>query len=127
MSYRILADFVVLLHLAFVLFVLFGGLLVLKWKRCALIHIPAFFWGALIEFTGWICPLTPLENWLRQKGGERGYSDGFIEHYIVALLYPASLSRRLQITFGILVLIVNLGVYGYIVWRGRRANRALKQ
>lgn len=122
MPYGFLADLVVLVHFAFVLFVVLGGLLVLKWKRLAWVHVPAFLWGALIEFAGWICPLTPLENWLRVKGGVTGYRSGFIEHYILPVLYPTLLTRRLQIALGLLVLGVNLGIYGWLLRRSVRAK-----
>ncbi|TLY26170.1 MAG: DUF2784 domain-containing protein [Nitrospirae bacterium] len=114
--YQIFADLVVILHLAFVVFVLFGGLLVLWWRRVAWIHLPAVAWGAAIEFGGWICPLTPLETWLRMQGGEGGYNSDFIEHYILPLLYPAGLTREEQIALGAVVLAVNLAIYGW-VWR----------
>jgi uncharacterized protein DUF2784 len=116
MIYRALADFVVLLHMAFVLFVAIGGLLVFKWRRVAWFHIPAALWGALIEFAGWVCPLTPLENWLRRRGGEAGYQTGFIEHYLLPLIYPAPLSRGLQVALGLLVVGVNLAIY-WRIWR----------
>ncbi|HEX5085878.1 MAG TPA: DUF2784 domain-containing protein [Blastocatellia bacterium] len=116
MIYRALADFVVLIHMAFVLFVAIGGLLVFKWRRVAWFHIPAALWGALIEFAGWVCPLTPLENWLRRRGGEAGYQTGFIEHYILPLIYPAPLSRGLQVVLGLLVLGFNLAIY-WRIWR----------
>lgn len=122
MPYGFLADLVVLVHFAFVLFVVLGGLLVLKWKRLAWVHVPAFLWGALIEFAGWICPLTPLENWLRVKGGITGYRSGFIEHYILPVLYPTLLTRRLQIALGLLVLGVNLWIYGWLLRRSVRAK-----
>lgn len=116
MVYRVLADLVVVIHLAFVLFAVLGGFLVLKWKRWAWIHVPTVVWAALIEFAGWVCPLTPLENLLRERGGEIVYRSSFIEHYILPLLYPTVLTRRLQITLGLLVLILNLVIYGW-VWR----------
>jgi hypothetical protein len=116
MIYRALADFVVLIHMAFVLFVAIGGLLVFKWRRVAWFHIPAALWGALIEFAGWVCPLTPLENWLRRRGGEAGYQTGFIEHYLLPLIYPAPLSRNLQVVLGLLVLGFNLAIY-WRIWR----------
>ena len=122
MPYGFLADLVVLVHFAFVLFVVLGGLLVLKWKRLAWVHVPAFLWGALIEFAGWICPLTPLENWLRVKGGVTGYRSGFIEHYILPVLYPTLLTRRLQIALGLFVLGVNLGIYGWLLRRSIKAK-----
>ena len=127
MLYRIVADLVVALHFAFVLFVVFGGVLVLKWKRSALVHIPAALWGVVIEFAGWVCPLTPLENWLREKGGAAGYRGSFVEHYLEPLLYPAALTRGLQIAFGVFALIVNFGVYGYVVWRNARAANSERE
>lgn len=117
MGYHVLANLVLVLHFAFVLFVVLGGFLVLKWRSLAWIHVPAFIWGTLIEFTGWVCPLTPLENWLRAKGGGLVYRAGFIEHYILPLLYPATLTRSLQIFLGLLALSFNLGLYGWILWR----------
>ena len=116
MLYRIVADLVVILHLAFVVFVLVGGALVLWWRRAVWLHLPAVAWGAAIEFGGWICPLTPLENWLRLQGGESRYSSDFIEHYVLPLLYPAGLTREVQVALGAIVLAVNLAIYGW-VWR----------
>jgi hypothetical protein len=121
MLFRIAADLVVATHLAFVLFVVFGGFFVLKWKRSAWAHIPAALWGVVIEFAGWVCPLTPLENWFREKGGAQGYSGSFVEHYLEPVLYPAALTRGLQIALGFFALIVNLGIYGYVAWRNARA------
>jgi hypothetical protein len=117
MVYHFLANFVVIYHLVFVIFVVLGGFLVIKWRSLAWLHVPAFLWGALIEFTGWWCPLTPLENWLRAASGEQVYRGDFIEHYIFPLLYPANLTRDAQKFLGILVLLVNLGLYGWILWR----------
>lgn len=116
MLYRIVADLVVILHLAFVVFVLVGGLLVLRWRRLAWLHLPAAVWGAAVEFGGWICPLTPLESSLRMQGGESGYSSDFIEHYVLPLLYPSGLTREVQVALGAVVLVVNLAIYGW-VWR----------
>ncbi len=113
MIYRLTADLVVLIHLAFILFAVLGGFLVLRYRRCALIHLPALVWAVLISFAGWICPLTPLENWLRERGGLLGYETSFIEHYILPVIYPGELTRRMQIFLGLLVLIINLGIYGY--------------
>lgn len=120
MAYRLLADLVVLVHLAFVLFAVLGGLLALQWPRAALVHIPAAAWAALIEFAGWICPLTPLENHLRRLGGELGYSGGFVEHYVIPLLYPVGLTRPSQVILGALVLALNVAVYTAVVRRHRR-------
>ncbi len=125
MIYRALADLVLVVHLAFVLFVVLGGLLVLKWPRLAWLHVPAAVWGVLIEYKGWICPLTPLENSFRARGGGAGYSGGFIEHYIQPLLYPAGLTRGTQIVLGSLALLVNLTAYGVVIARRSRSGREL--
>ena len=122
MIYRVLADLVLVIHLAFVLFVVLGGLLVLEWSRLAIVHVPAAIWGALIEFTGWICPLTPLENSLRMRGGEAGYSGGFIQHYVQPTLYPAGLTRSTQLVLGSVVLLINLAAYAIVVWRLRSVS-----
>jgi len=114
-----LADVVVGVHFIFILFVILGGLIVLRWKRWAWIHIPCFLWGALIEFSGWFCPLTPMENWLRQSGGEAGYPTPFVEHYILPILYPTELTRELQIVLGLIVIAINIGVYGWLWHRTR--------
>jgi Protein of Unknown function (DUF2784) len=115
--YRGFADLVLVVHLAFVLFVVLGGLLVLRRPWIAWLHIPAAIWGLLIEYTGWICPLTPLENSFRMQGGDAGYSGGFIEHYIHALLYPAGLTRSSQVVLGSIALILNLAAYGILISR----------
>jgi hypothetical protein len=121
--YRLLADGVLLLHLAFVLFVVLGGLLVLRSPSVAWLHIPAAIWGVMIEYTGWICPLTPLENSFRTRGGQTGYSEGFIQHYIQPVLYPAGLTRATQVALGSLLLILNLAAYGVVISRMRRTSR----
>lgn len=122
---EIAADLVVLLHFAFILFVVLGGFFALKWRRLAWLHVPAAMWGALIEFTGGVCPLTPLENLLRQAGGTPGYPSGFIEHYILPLIYPADLTRELQFFLGLGVVILNAVAYSiWFAWRKKReANR----
>lgn len=120
MIYRALADLVLVVHLAFVLFVVMGGLLVLRWPWIAFIHIPAAIWGVFIEYTGGICPLTPLENSLRRTGGQAGYSGGFIDHYIQPMLYPVGLARGTQIVLGSLALLVNLVAYGLVIARMKR-------
>jgi hypothetical protein len=119
MLYRFLADLVVVLHLGFVLFVVLGGLFALRWPRSAWFHLPAAIWGAGIEFFQGICPLTPLENHLRQLGGEAGYSGGFVEHYVLPVLYPAGLNQNLQLGIGSFVILLNVAVYT-VVWRRRR-------
>ena len=122
MIYRWLADGVLLLHLGFVLFVVLGGLLVLRWPGVAWLHLPAAIWGVLIEYTGWICPLTPLENSFRTRGGQTGYSGSFIQHYIQPLLYPAGLTRSTQVALGSLLLILNLAAYGVAISRKRHSS-----
>lgn len=117
MFYTLTADAVVLLHLAFVIFVVAGGLLVFRWRRVALLHLPAVVWAALLEFRGWLCPLTPLELKLRASGGQAGYGGGFIEHYILPVLYPAELDKVMQVEIGSLVIAVNIAVYGWLLWR----------
>lgn len=118
MSHEIAADLLVLLHFAFILFVVLGGFLALKWRRLAWLHVPAAIWGALIEFTGGICPLTPLENLLRQAAGSQTYSSGFIEHYILPLIYPAGLTHDIQLFLGVGVVLVNALVYS--LWLAQR-------
>jgi hypothetical protein len=122
MLFRILADATVVLHLAFVLFVVAGGLLVLRWPRVAWVHLPAAAWGAWIEFAGWICPLTPMENWFRQRGGQTGYTVSFVDQYVLPVLYPAALSRETQWVLGGFVMAVNIGVYVLVLRRARRSG-----
>ena len=122
MLYRLLADLIVLLHFGFVLFAVLGGFLV-WWRRwIAWLHVPALLWAATIEFTGGICPLTPLENWFRQRGNEAGYSGGFIEQYVIAILYPGGLTRNIQLVLGTAVLVINLFIYGWVLVRARRSH-----
>jgi hypothetical protein len=116
------ADVLVLLHFAFVLFVVLGGLLVVKWPKVTYLHLPAAAWGALIEFSGWICPLTPIENRLRRAGGEAEYTGRFIEHYILPVLYPSELTRELQLTIGTAVILVNGLFYALLIIRKRRGK-----
>jgi hypothetical protein len=119
--FRVFADLTLVLHLAFVVFVIFGGLLALRRPAIAWLHLPAAAWGVWVELAGWVCPLTPLENWFRELGGGTAYSSGFVERYLVPTLYPASLSRELQWMLGGSVLLVNAAVYAvsYIRWRRR--------
>lgn len=112
MLYRILADILVILHLAFVCFVVLGGLLVLRRRRWAWVHLPAAVWGALVEFMGWICPLTPQEVRLRMLGGEGGYTGGFVENYLIPLLYPGNLTQGHQVVLGLFVVALNIFFYG---------------
>ncbi len=120
MPLRLAADAVLLLHLGFIAFVLLGGLLALRWPRAAWVHLPAAAWGVWIELSGALCPLTPLENRLRAAAGQAGYEGGFIEHYLLALIYPAGLTREVQWVLAALVVAANLAIYAW-VWRRRRA------
>ena len=122
MGFRGLADLVLIVHLLFVVFVVAGGLLVLCWPRLIWVHVPVALYGALIEFVGFICPLTPLEIWLRRRGGEAGYEGGFVEHYITAALYPTGLTREIQIAIGVGVLVLNAIVYAVVLRRRRMAR-----
>jgi hypothetical protein len=122
MSYRLLADLVLILHATFVAFVMLGALLVLRWPRVAWLHVPVVTWGAGIEFLGGICPLTPLENHWRALAGQLGYPGGFVEHYIVSLLYPDGLTRRVQLVLGALALVVNVAIYAWALCRLRTTH-----
>jgi hypothetical protein len=120
MPFSVLADLVVVIHFLFVLLVIFGGFLSLYKQGWAWLHIPAAIWGAFIEFTGWICPLTPLENWLRIQGGDVGYASDFIDRYIASLLYPSGLTSSLQVILGVFVIVSNAAIYGLIIWKRNR-------
>ena len=123
MFYRVIADALVVIHFAFIIFVIFGGFLSLRWRRLIYLHIPAALWGILIEFSGWICPLTPLENYFRVHGGEAGYQGGYIEHYLLPVIYPADLTRDLQLLLGIIIIGINVTAYGlYIFLRKKTAK-----
>jgi hypothetical protein len=119
MVYRLGADLIVILHFTFIAFVMLGGLLFVKRPRLAWLHLPAVVWGAWVEFSGWICPLTPLENWLRTQAGAAPYPGDFIARYLTAILYPEALTRELQVALGLLVLAVNLAIYGRLWLAGR--------
>ena len=122
MLFKLLADAVAFIHLLFVAFAVAGGLLALRWRWLPWLHLPALAWGATVEFTGGICPLTPLENWLRAAGGAAGYSGGFVDHYLLPLLYPASLERETQLVLGLGLLAINAVAYS-LVWRRRPRGR----
>ncbi|HSD10474.1 MAG TPA: DUF2784 domain-containing protein [Candidatus Binatia bacterium] len=126
MAYRVLADLVLLAHAAFVAFVVLGGLVALRWPRCAWIHLPSVLWGVIVEYAGIICPLTPLEIFLRSRAGEPGYRGDFLGHYLTALLYPENLTRGRQIVLGVLALGINAIIYGWIAMR-RLRGRGLTQ
>lgn len=120
MSYWIAAYLVVVLHFGFVCFVVLGGFMVWRWRWAVFLHIPAALWGALIEFKGWICPLTPLEQRLRQMAGQAGYSGGFIEQYLLPILYPSSLNRGVQVSLGTFVVVINVVAYGWLIARRQK-------
>ena len=115
MLYRILADSVLIVHFAFIVFVMLGGLIVLRWRRAIWLHLPAVAWGVWIMASGNVCPLTPWENTLRKAAGQAGYGGGFIEHYIVSAVYPESLTRSMQFGFAALVIVINAGAYAMIL------------
>lgn len=119
-----LANAVVVLHALFVVFVFAGGFLVWRWPRLAWLHLPAAAWGAVVEFTGWICPLTPLEIWLRTEAGADGYTGGFVQHYVEPILYPPGLTPGVQWILGAAVVGVNLFAYGRLWLRRRREKRS---
>jgi hypothetical protein len=121
--YQLLADLVLIVHLAFVVFVLCGGLLVLRWRWIVWLHVPAIAWGAVVEFTGWVCPLTPLENWLREQGGETAYRSDFIVQYLLPMLYPGDLTRNIQLLLGTVVVVLNTAIYWWI-WRMQAGGTA---
>jgi hypothetical protein len=122
--YRVLANAVVVLHALFILFIVVGGFLAWRrhWAGVALLHVPCAVWGVLIEYNGWICPLTPLENSLRMRAGQQGYSGGFVEHYLLPAIYPAGLTPRIQVVLGTAVIVVSIVAYAVLV---RRLMRGL--
>jgi hypothetical protein len=113
-AYGVLADLVLVVHLAFIVFVVAGGVAVARWPRVAWLHLPAAIWGALIELADWICPLTPLENWLRRRAGMGGYQESFVEHYLLPIVYPAGLTRRIQLALGFAVIVLNVTAYAWV-------------
>ncbi len=119
MIYAALADVTLVLHLAFIAFIVLGGLAVARWRRTAWVHLPAAAWGVLIELLNWTCPLTPLENWLRVHAGEQGFSESFVEHYLLPVIYPDGLTRNVQFVLAALIVTVNLAAYVF-VWHRRR-------
>jgi len=126
MYYRLFAELVVVIHFAFVVFVVLGGFLIFLWRRAIWLHVPAVLWSAWIELSGGICPLTPLENWFWIKGGQASYPDDFVGNYILPLIYPEGLTRAKQIILAAMVIFGNVLVYGYIFLirnKGRFVNK----
>lgn len=124
MGYRLAADAVVVAHGAFILFAVLGGLLALRRRWLALLHLPAVAWALFIEATGRVCPLTPLEISLRVAAGDAGYDGGFVEHYLIPIIYPAGLTRGVQFILAAFVLAVNLAVYAVVLRRSLRTPPA---
>jgi len=124
MIYRVAADFVLVTHFAFIVLVVAGGLMVFRYAWFAWIHLPAACWGAFVELTGRICPLTTLENYLRVNAGQEGYADSFVEHYILPVIYPAGLTRNIQLVLAGTVIAVNVIIYATILLRKKRQKIA---
>ena len=122
MGYGILADLVLVAHLAFILFMALGGILWLRWSWFPWVHLPTALWGVLLEVRGWICPLTPLENWLRREGGAAGYEGGFVENYLLPIVYPAELTREVQIVLAVVLAATNVLTYATVAWLRRRRS-----
>lgn len=122
MIFRLAAEAVLLAHLAFIVFALLGAVLAVWWRRIVIVHLPAAAWGAWVEISGRVCPLTLLENYLRIKAGQSGYAESFIEHYLLAIIYPAGLTRDIQFALAAAVIAVNLAIYGWLLVR-RQSSR----
>lgn len=125
MVYRLAADAVMVVHLLFIAFVVTGGVLIIRWRWLMALHVPAVVWGAVVEFFHLYCPLTPLENALRLRAGEQGYNGDFIEHYLIALIYPAGLTPQLQLGLGAIVVVINAAVYVWVLCAYRSRHKAL--
>lgn len=117
MFFRLAADAVILIHLAFILFALVGAVIAARWRWIPMVHLPAAAWGLFVELTGRICPLTYLENYFRIKAGQSGYTESFVEHYLLAIIYPAGLTRETQLVLAGVVITVNLAIYGWLFIR----------
>ena len=115
MGYRLAAELTLILHLLFIIFILFGGLLALRKRFWIWLHLPALLWGLWVEWAGWPFPLTPLENYFRQLASSPQYPESFIEHYLVSIIYPEQLTVSLQLVLGGILLIVNLLIYFYVL------------
>ena len=122
MFFRFAADLILASHLIFIIFVILGGLLVLRYRWLIFLHVPAAIWGAFVEISGRICPLTTWENQLRQSAGDSGYTDSFVEHYLLPVIYPAGLARSTQIWIAGAVIFVNVVIYGWLVYRQKQSR-----
>lgn len=123
MVYQFLADLLLIIHFAFILFVVSGGLFALRYRRIIFLHLPALIWGVYVELAGRICPLTPWENRLRQLAGEEGYRGGFVEHYLLPLIYPQDLAREVQVGLGFSMAVINALVYAVLIYRYKHFKR----
>jgi hypothetical protein len=119
MLFRLAADAVLLAHLAFILFALLGAAIAARWRWILVVHLPAAAWGFYVELTGRICPLTYLENYLRIEAGQSAYSESFVEHYLISIIYPAGLTRDIQFALAGVVIVVNISIYGWLFVRKR--------
>ena len=117
--YSLLASLVLIVHLVFVAFVLCGWLLVRRWRWIAWLHLPAAAWGTIVEFSGWVCPLTLFENWLREQAGETGYQSGFVADYLLPILYPDDLTHDFQHMLGTIVIAIIISMYGWLWHRSQ--------
>lgn len=117
MFFALAADLLIIVHLGFIGFVILGGFMLLKWRWLIFVHLPAVLWGVLLEFQGWICPLTPLEQALRRMSGQQGYTGGFIQHYILPVIYPPALNEDIQLILGILLILINVIIYLWVFLR----------
>ncbi len=124
MLYRLAAESVLLLHLAFIVFVILGAAVAARWHWLVFVHVPAAIWGVFIELTGRVCPLTYAENYLRVKSGDSGYKESFIEHYLPAIIYPAGLTREAQFVLAAVVVVINVAIYGWLFYRHRPSSNA---
>lgn len=124
MLYRLAAEAVLLLHLAFIVFALLGAAIAVRWRWLILVHLPAAAWGFFVEITGRICPLTYAENYLRIKAGQSGYTESFIEHYLLTIIYPAGLTREIQFVLAGVVVVVNVAIYAWLLFSWRASSRA---
>jgi len=121
MLYRLAAEIVLLLHLAFIVFVITGAAGAARWRWLPLTHLPAAAWGVFVELTARVCPLTTAENYLRMKAGESGYTESFIEHYLLAIIYPAGLTREIQFALAAGVIVINAAIYAWLFYRHHSA------
>jgi hypothetical protein len=122
MTLRIAADGVLVLHFAFILFVIGGAGLAFRFPRIVWLHVPAACWGAWVEIAGRICPLTTLENALRVRAGQQGYMDSFVEHYLLPVIYPSGLTRTVQLELATMVIAVNVALYAWLLHRRRKTR-----